>query len=107
MIKRRRPRSVVKVDEVEPILRLWILRILVTLGGMNSFLADDYFRHEDLARVLGLEKWIDKGEFNKPAIRNTLREMLKAESHLSKAAQVPSPLKKCGSSCQMGWVIFG
>jgi len=94
MIKRRRPRSVVKVDEVEPILRLWILRILVTLGGMNSFLADDYFRHEDLARVLGLEKWIDKGEFNKPAIRNTLREMLKAESHLSKAAQVPSPLKE-------------
>jgi len=94
MIKRRKAKNSFKGNEVEPVLRLWMLRILVTLGGMNNFMADDYFACDEVAAAVGLGKWIDNVDFNKTTIRSTLRKLLSSESRKSNNVEVSHPLKE-------------
>ncbi|GHU30415.1 ATPase [Betaproteobacteria bacterium] len=41
------------------LIRLWILRLLVPLGGRNNFVRAEGFRDNDLARAIGMEKWLE------------------------------------------------
>jgi len=44
---------------IEPIIRLWLLRVLVPLGGGRQFVHPHGFNNDTLAEVIGLGHWID------------------------------------------------
>ena len=62
---------------VEPIIRLWLLRILVPLRGCREFLHQHGFHNDALAEVLGLGHWIDPSsrEFDFKAVQSELRQL--------------------------------
>ena len=50
------------MDDVSPIIQLWLLRILVPLGGQQQFVNFHWFDSNRLARAVGLDAWIDDGD---------------------------------------------
>lgn len=66
--------------EVSPLLRLWILRVLVPLGGHKKFVCKHGFSDDNAAEMLGLDKWIDPvdQEFDARKVRNALRRLHQA-----------------------------
>jgi ATP-dependent 26S proteasome regulatory subunit len=70
-MKRRHPTTIV------PIVQLWILRILVPLGGHRELVRPRGFSEDGVARVLGLDEWIDPEDFDFDAtiVRTRLREL--------------------------------
>ena len=62
---------------VEPIIRLWLLRVLVPLGGHRQFLHPHGFNNDTLADVIGLGHWIDPEtrEFDQKAVQSELRQL--------------------------------
>jgi SpoVK/Ycf46/Vps4 family AAA+-type ATPase len=60
-----------------PITRLWILRMLVPLAGHRELLMPRAFSDDELARVLGLDEWIDPPDrdFDPAAVRARLGEL--------------------------------
>ena len=62
---------------VEPLIRLWLLRVLVPLGGYRQFLYHHGFNNDTLAEVLGLGHWIDSEtrEFDQKAVQSELRQL--------------------------------
>ena len=53
MAKRRAAISC-NLGSVEPIIRLWLLRVLVPLGGYRQFVQHIGFSNDTLAEVIGL-----------------------------------------------------
>jgi transitional endoplasmic reticulum ATPase len=45
--------------EIEPIVKLWIMRLMVPLGMHREFTLGGNFSDENLAHALGLEDWIE------------------------------------------------
>lgn len=64
--------------QMEPIIRLWVLRIIVQLGAHPEFVSRHGLGNDDLAELLGLGHWIelDEREFDPRQIRSELRTML-------------------------------
>lgn len=62
---------------IEPIIRLWLLRVLVPLGGYRQFLHPHGFNNDTLAEVIGLGHWIDSEtrEFDQKAVQSELRQL--------------------------------
>ncbi|NTV95361.1 MAG: AAA family ATPase [Thiobacillus sp.] len=78
---RRRTRKSTSVEsEITPLTRLWLLRILVPLGGHKRFVVTDGFASDDLAHALGLGNWINPPErdFDPKAVRTELRSIHQA-----------------------------
>jgi len=76
-------------QEISPIIRLWILRLLVPLGTHRNFILKHDFSDDNLAQLLGLQAWIQPGtrEFDANAVRLAVRKMhLTAESKADKTA---------------------
>ncbi len=63
---RRRARYSGNAIEIDPIIRLWLLRILVPLGGHREFLHSHGFHNDALATALGLGHWVDSSQFDIP-----------------------------------------
>ena len=74
-------------QELPPIVRYWILRLLVELKGEQHFLGRHGVRHDDVARQIGLGEFVDadgSGDDPHPAqIRKALRQ------HYKQAQQNP------------------
>ena len=67
-----------KLDsEIPPFIRLWLLRILVPLGGHRKFIQSTGFYDDDLAEALDLGGWIEPtdGEFDSSGARSELRRL--------------------------------
>lgn len=77
MIVRRRSRFAHPPQDVPPLVHLWLLRLLVPLGGLREFLTQHGFCNDALARLIGLGEWIDTDtrEFDPNAIRTELRKL--------------------------------
>ena len=60
---------------VEPIIRLWLLRILVPLGGYREFVNQHRFNNDTLAEVIGLGHWINSEtrDFDQKTVLSELR----------------------------------
>ena len=58
-------------------VELWLLRLLVPLGGHRQFIQLNGFHDEPLAQLLGLGKWIgpEADEFNPKAVRAQLSKL--------------------------------
>ena len=67
---RRRARYSGNTIEIDPIIRLWLLRILVPLGGHREFLHSHGFHNDALATALGLGHWVDSSQFDIPDFTN-------------------------------------
>lgn len=77
MAKRRSP-SIASPVYPDPIICLWLLRILVPLGGHREFIRSHGFNNDTLAEVLGLGHWVAPGDFDVPAF---LRRSSKASQN--------------------------
>lgn len=83
-------------SDISPLIRLWILRFLVPLGGHRSFIEKAWFSDDSLAGAIGLEKWLDSDteDFNARTIRAELRVLhQEAEEELADAV-TPGYLRK-------------
>jgi AAA+ superfamily predicted ATPase len=81
-------------QDVPPIVRLWILRLLVPLGGHRAFIENYGFQDDNLAKVLGLGSLIleeDKPGFDQKAARMQLNKLHEeAERNLRSKAVPPT-----------------
>ena len=80
--------------DLSPIVRLWILRLLVPLGTHQEFLRDHGFRSDAVAESLGLGRWLndEQLDWNRKLVLSELRRChLKAERNAPKA-KVPDCL---------------
>ena len=90
---RRRSRYTANAVDSDPIILLWLLRILVPLGGQHEFVRSHGFNNDTLAEVIGLGHWIDlsSNDFDLKAVHSELRLLhQKAETKWAKA-----PLPAC------------
>ncbi len=62
---------------VEPVMRLWLLRVLVCLGGYREFIQRSCFNNDTLAEILGLGHWIgpSAGSFEPKSVLAELRQL--------------------------------
>lgn len=96
MVIRRRPRSSPMPLEIPSIIHLWLLRILVPLGGHREFINQQGFSNDALAEMLGLGHWIepDCDDFDPKAIRTELRKLCIAGERDLSNAETPSCLRE-------------
>lgn len=88
IIRRKRPQHCDLNADLPEIVRLWIMRILINLGGHREFIGLQGFGNDSLALALGLEHWIDPVaiDFNPKAVRTEVRKLcLNGEKHLRDA----------------------
>ena len=80
-----------KLPEMPPIVRLWLLRLLVPLGGYREFMSSMGFRDEPVAELLGLGEMIEptSGDFNLKSARTKLRQLHTAAER-SKVTRIAS-----------------
>ena len=73
----RRRRSRPAPQELAQASRLWVLRIMVPLGGHRDLVGSMCFSNDHLARALGLGDWIDddEREFDATLVKKRLREL--------------------------------
>lgn len=85
--------SPVQDPEVNPLVRLWVLRILVPLGGQQGFIEPGGFLKAGVASALGLADPAEDEEadsFSPSAARAALRRLYAgAESRCRKAGLPP------------------
>ena len=88
IIRRKRPLHSDLNPDMPQIVRLWIMRILIALGGHKEFISLQGFGNDSLALALGLEHWIDPAsmDFNPKTVRTELRKLCQdGEKHLRNA----------------------
>jgi transitional endoplasmic reticulum ATPase len=81
---------------LDPVIQLWLLRMLVPLGGQQGFVAPYGFRDDVLANSIGLGNWLDPSskDHDLKAIQSQLRQLhQQAEKRWSKAL-VPDRLRQ-------------
>lgn len=81
-------------SEIEPLTRLWILRLLVPLGGYKEFVTPSGFADDHVAKALGLGKLIDQadGSFDVTAARMAVRRLHRTEVRGLSNAKAPKSL---------------
>ena len=82
--------------EPNALLRLWMLRLLVPMGGARSFVHDNGFENDQLAEAVGLGELIENGdsEFDARQARSTLRKRHAAAENARTRSAVPSTLAR-------------
>ena len=72
-------RYTAKVVDPDPIIRLWMLRILVELGAHRDFILGHGFSNDAIAELLGLSQFIDhsREDFDQRAAQSELRSLHK------------------------------
>lgn len=72
---RRRARYTTNSVAPDPVILLWLFRILVPLGGHREFARSHGFNNDTLAEVLGLGHWVDPepNDFDLKAVQSELR----------------------------------
>jgi transitional endoplasmic reticulum ATPase len=95
MTVRRRKPAATPSRNIENIAELWMLRILVPLGGHKALLNRGSFSDDAVARTLGLGPWLDDDdrEFDAAAIRLELRDLYRAAEACSARLAVPPTLR--------------
>ncbi len=93
---RRRRSSTFGAQDLPAIVRLWILRLLVPMGGHKQFIMSHGFGDDTLAEVLGLGEWIDvelEDRFDSKAARVALLRLHRAaERNSGMTAATPERL---------------
>ena len=90
------PAAALPDEGLQPIIRLWLLRILISLGGHKEWLQPHGFRCDQLAQVLGLGHWLDESEraFDPQAVRLELRQLHQQAERDAARTEVPACLRE-------------
>ena len=82
--------------ELSPLLKLWILRILVPLGGHRKFINQFDFSNDGLAEGLGFGPLLDSSTvvFDPQAILTLLRKQLRSAEKMGLASRSDSALQR-------------
>jgi hypothetical protein len=93
---RQRKSATKSAARIPPITHLWLLRMLVPLGGHNEFVNRHGFRNDSLAAVLGLGEWIDPTDrdFDPRAVRSALRKLHEVAEQKYCKAKIPACLSR-------------
>ena len=88
---RRRTRAV--QQDMDALVRLWVLRMLVPLGAHRELVMSRGFSSDQLAHALGLSEWVDPEdrEFDQAAVRARLRDLHRQAER--RKPQVPQVLQ--------------
>ena len=80
--------------DIPPLVRLWLLRILVPLGGHRELFNQHGFNNEVVAEFVGLGEWIEGGtrEFDASDVRKELRTLYEAGERKWSHAKAPACL---------------
>ena len=83
-------------SDVTPLVLLWMLRILVPMGGHSKFIKRHSFSDDRIAHAIGLGQLIDAevGEFITPVVKSKMRQLhlqLEAEATQQPAKYRPDP----------------
>ncbi len=83
-------------QDLLPIVRLWMLRILVPLGGQREFVSNHGFSSDEIAELLGLAHWIDPTdlEYRQNLVRGELRQIYQASERKLQNSEVPRCLRE-------------
>jgi AAA+ superfamily predicted ATPase len=94
MSSRRRAKISAIGHELYPLVKLWILRMLISLSSYRQFVKEDGFANDALAEVLGLEAWIngENPDFDKREVQLALRTMHRQMEVQSSTLQSPAIL---------------
>ncbi len=78
-----------------PLICLWLLRILQTLGVAKEWVQSNGFRNDSLALVLNLGHWLDESTraFDAQAVRQELRQLHQEAECNAASTQVPATLR--------------
>lgn len=78
-----------------PLICLWLLRILQTLGVAKEWVQPNGFRNDSLALVLNLGHWLDESTraFDAQAVRQELRQLHQEAECNAASTQVPATLR--------------
>ncbi len=93
---RQRKSATKSAARIPPIAHLWLLRMLVPLGGHNEFVNRHGFRNDSLAALLGLGEWIDPTDrdFDPRAVRSALRKLHQVAEQKYCKAKIPACLSR-------------
>ena len=96
----RQPRRRAKVTDLEatvtePIICLWMLRMLVVLGAHREFFSAHGFRYDSVALTLGLGHWIDPQphDFDVKAVKAEIRQLHQSAETESRHLRLPACLR--------------
>lgn len=96
MHRRRHRSSALTIQKITPLTRLWLLRLLVPLGGHREFVQRIGFSNDALAETLGLGRWIDPegSTFSAGTVRKELRKLHAAAEREHASAAAPACLRR-------------
>ena len=82
-------------EDCAPIVRLWLLRLMVELGGHRDFIDENGFDNDALAESLGLADWVDLEDdaFDAKAARTALRKQHRLAQKQWHSEQAPDCLR--------------
>jgi transitional endoplasmic reticulum ATPase len=94
MSSRRRTKISAVGHELHPLVKLWILRMLIPLSSYRQFVKEDGFTNDALAEALGLEAWIngDNPNFDKREVQLNLRSLHRQMEMQSSTMHLPTIL---------------
>lgn len=83
----------ISTQGTEPIVRLWLLRMLVPMGGHHKLIRSRGFASDGLAQALGLDDWIDaddnNGDFDAKGALAELRRLHRQHEAQARSLKVP------------------
>lgn len=96
MAIRRRIHSSPMLVDISPIVHLWLLRLLVPLGGYRDFINSRGFSNDTLAEILGLGAWIDSDtrDFEMKLVVAELRKLHQTGERKLRNATPPACLSR-------------
>jgi transitional endoplasmic reticulum ATPase len=65
----------IQLDKISPLARLWALRILVLLGGADTFIGEQSFNPLWIAKLLGFSKALTSNAYTQEAAHTELRQL--------------------------------
>ena len=92
MATKRRPRACACAAQPDPGILLWLLRILVPLGGHRELKASYGFKNESLVEAIGLGHWIDREETESSSFVSALRALHRKLEKQQTVAALPACL---------------
>ena len=75
-------------------VKLWIYRALMQCGGYREFIQSHGFEDERLAKVIGLEHWINADDFDDKAIRVELKKLALVAEKTAASTSLPASLQQ-------------
>ena len=84
-------------SDLLPVVKLWLLRLLVPLNGQSKFITRHGFGNDDLAESLGMRGSVDDpedGSYKVSALRSELRKRYLAVEATAHSATLPAQISE-------------